>query len=150
MLETLPSLVRFFDGVRTALEVLGVLSIVMGAILALVTLIRPMLAHERTSVTASRYELSRYLALALEFQLSADIIGTAIAPSWTAIGKVAAIGAIRTALNYFLTREVRDERGRLAPDGSTVGAERPRRPEPVSRIVASDRPRRSDAINPDG
>ena len=52
----------------------------------------------------------RYLALALEFQLGADILSTAIAPSWEQIGKLGAIAVIRTALNYFLMREMSEDR----------------------------------------
>ncbi|HEX7977105.1 MAG TPA: DUF1622 domain-containing protein [Gemmatimonadaceae bacterium] len=114
MTETLPALLTFYGAVRNALEFLGALSIVAGAILTLVKLVRPLRAGQHVSVTNSRFQLSRYLTLALEFQLSSDVLGTAIAPSWTAIGKLAAIGAIRTALNYFLTREIEDERVRLA------------------------------------
>ena len=43
--------------------------------------------------------------LALEFALASDLIRTAVAPSWDDIGKLAAIMALRTALNYFLERE---------------------------------------------
>jgi len=60
-----------------------------------VKLVRPLRAGQHVSVTNSRFQLSRYLTLALEFQLSSDVLGTAIAPSWTAIGKLAAIGAIQ-------------------------------------------------------
>lgn len=56
-----------------------------------------------------RLRLGRWLAVALEFLLAADILRTAIAPSWDDIGKLAAIAALRTALNYFLAREVREE-----------------------------------------
>jgi uncharacterized membrane protein len=45
----------------------------------------------------------------LEFQLAADILSTAIAPSWDRIGKLAAIAVIRTALNYFLVLELRNQ-----------------------------------------
>jgi uncharacterized membrane protein len=57
-----------------------------------------------------RLTLSRYLALALEFQLGADILSTAIAPSWQEIGKLGAIAVIRTGLNWFLSREMVEER----------------------------------------
>ena len=57
-----------------------------------------------------RLTLARFLALALEFQLGADILSTAVAPSWEQIGKLGAIAVIRTALNYFLTREMREQR----------------------------------------
>lgn len=57
---------------------------------------------------AIRLRLGRWLSLALEFLLAADILRTAIAPTWDDIGKLAAIAGIRTALNYFLQREVRE------------------------------------------
>jgi len=114
MPETLPILLTFYGAVRSVLELLGALSIVVGAMLTLVKLVRPMLAGQHVSVTDSRFQLSRYLTLALEFQLSSDVLGTAIAPSWAAIGRLAAIGAIRTALNFVLTREIREERERIA------------------------------------
>jgi uncharacterized membrane protein len=47
--------------------------------------------------------------VALEFQLAADIIGTAIAPSWGQIGQLAAIALIRTFLNHFLSKEIEAE-----------------------------------------
>lgn len=53
-----------------------------------------------------RLRLGRWLAVALELLLGADILRTAVAPSWSEIGKLAAIAAIRTALNFFLQREI--------------------------------------------
>ena len=53
-----------------------------------------------------RLKLGRWLALALEFQLAADILKTAVAPTWDDIGKVAAIIVLRTMLNFFLEREI--------------------------------------------
>lgn len=55
-----------------------------------------------------RLTLGRSLALALEFELGADILGTAVTPTWDQIARLAAIAAIRTALNFFLQRELRD------------------------------------------
>jgi uncharacterized membrane protein len=53
-----------------------------------------------------RLKLGQWLALALEFTVAADILRTAVAPSWDDIGKLAAIIFLRTALNFFLQREV--------------------------------------------
>ena len=53
-----------------------------------------------------RLRLARWLAVALEFALAADILRTAIAPSWEDIGKLAAIATLRTLLNFFLQREI--------------------------------------------
>lgn len=65
-----------------------------------------------------RLRLGRWLALALEFLLAADILRTAVAPSWSEIGQLAAIAAIRTALNFFLQMEIdrSDQRKAAAPD----------------------------------
>lgn len=61
-----------------------------------------------------RIGLGRFLALGLEFQLASDLIRTAVAPSFEQIGMLAAVAAIRTALNFFLARELREERTRAA------------------------------------
>ena len=53
-----------------------------------------------------RLELGRWLALALEFELAADILRTAVAPTWNEIGQLAAIVVLRTALNFFLQQEI--------------------------------------------
>ena len=68
-----------------------------------------------------RLQLGRSLALALEFLLGADILRTAVEPSWEEIGRLAAIAAIRTALNYFLQREIELE-ARSAGLHSSCGA----------------------------
>ena len=54
-----------------------------------------------------RLDLGTALALSLEFLLAADIAATAVSPSWDAVGKLAAITAIRTFLNFFLEKEVK-------------------------------------------
>ena len=59
-----------------------------------------------------RLALGRSLALALEFELGADILKTAVAPTWNDIGLLAAIAVLRTALNYFLERELRNAEAR--------------------------------------
>jgi uncharacterized membrane protein len=61
-----------------------------------------------------RLKLGRWLALALEFQLAADILKTAVAPTWDDVGKVAAIIVLRTMLNYFLAREIANAERQLA------------------------------------
>ena len=57
-------------------------------------------------ITQSRIKLGHSLSLGLEFLIGADILKTAVAPTWQDIGQLAAIVAIRTLLNYFLTREL--------------------------------------------
>jgi uncharacterized membrane protein len=47
-----------------------------------------------------------WLLLGLEFELAADVVRSAIAPTWNDIGQLAAIGVIRTFLNYFLEKDL--------------------------------------------
>jgi uncharacterized membrane protein len=44
--------------------------------------------------------------LALEFALAADLVRTAVAPTWDDIAKLAVIATIRTMLNYFLAKDI--------------------------------------------
>ena len=55
---------------------------------------------------AVRLRLGRWLAVALELELGADILRTAVAPTWNEIGQLGAIVVLRTALNFFLQQEI--------------------------------------------
>ncbi len=55
-----------------------------------------------------RIRFGSSLTVSLELLLGADILATAIAPTWDEIGKLAAIATLRTALNYFLERELKN------------------------------------------
>lgn len=94
---------------RLGIELVGAAFIAIGIVLALVIFIRASHRAERDAFTESRLTLARYLVVALEFQLAADVLSTAIAPSWEQIGKLSAIVVIRTVLNFFLVREVNAE-----------------------------------------
>lgn len=61
---------------------------------------------EEASQDSIRIRLGRWLSLGLEFELAADILLTAVAPTWDEIGKLASIIVLRTVLNYFLQREI--------------------------------------------
>jgi uncharacterized membrane protein len=101
-------------------------------------------SHDAKEVV--RLKLGRWLALALEFELAADILRTAVAPTWDEIGQLAAIVVLRTVLNYFLQKEIdkAEERRRsamteiTAPDAPASEPVR-RRPvaAPGSRAEAS-------------
>lgn len=94
---------------RLAIETMGALIIAAGVLVAVATFLQAGLAQRSPNFAAIRLSFARFLALALEFQLGADILSTAVAPSWDAIGKLGAIAVIRTALNYFLTREMKEQ-----------------------------------------
>lgn len=56
-----------------------------------------------------RLRFGLWLALALEFQLGADILSTTVAPTTQELTKLALIAIIRTFLNYFLGKEMETE-----------------------------------------
>lgn len=72
-----------------------------------------------------RLVLGRWLAVALELELAADILNTAVTPSWSEIGKLAAIATLRTSLNYFLEREISQESKPAQRHAEQVAAGKP-------------------------
>ena len=110
MFDTLEEQVRFgVEWLRLLVEVLGAVVVAIGIAVAVVGLVRHAVMERCASFTAIRLSLARYLTLALELQLAADILSTSVAPTWVQIGKLAAIAVIRTMLNYFLTKEMKGE-----------------------------------------
>ena len=109
------------QGVALALEAVSVLMIAIGAIEALARILVPLVrnnwsqGHRR----AAWLSLARWLLLGLEFMLAADIVRTAIAPTWDDIGMLAAIAVIRTFLNFFLERDLEN----AAREGETDAVE---------------------------
>ena len=103
------TIINAVQWLRLIVETTGAVIIGMGVLMAAYQFARALIPPRLESYNSIRLTLARYLALALEFQLGADILSTAIAPSWDQIGKLGAIAVIRTGLNYFLTREMREE-----------------------------------------
>jgi uncharacterized membrane protein len=94
----------------------SVVVIALGGIQAFIALPKAMRGGQR--FTTMRLDFARYLALALEFQLAADVLQTAITPTLDQLGILAVIATIRTALNFFLAREMKDERTLVGEDGA--------------------------------
>lgn len=110
-------LVRFVEGA-------GALVIFLGAVVAAVRfVVTGLRTRSVEAFVPVRLGLGRFLELGLEFQLASDVLRTAIAPSFREIGQLAAIAAIRTALNYFLGREIKEEREQLARKASPAPVE---------------------------
>jgi uncharacterized membrane protein len=96
-------------------ESAGALIIFAGAAVAFARVVRATLSPRRAELfVTARLELGRVLALGLEFQLGSDLLRTAVAPTFKEIGELAAVAAIRTGLNYFLGKEIREERAEMA------------------------------------
>ncbi|GIF73964.1 DUF1622 domain-containing protein [Asanoa siamensis] len=99
----------------TIVEAGGAIIIGLGALYAFVRLLWIAVRDRDTAAfVVVRLDLGRFLTLGLEFQLAGDILRTAISPSFSDIGQLAAIAAIRTALNWTLRREIDEERRQVA------------------------------------
>lgn len=96
--------------IKLGVEIFGAGLVTLGVCVAIAQLIRTFAARKLADFTATRLILARYLSLALEFELGADILGTAISPSWDQIGKLGAVAVIRTGLNFFLWMEMKREK----------------------------------------
>ena len=86
-------------------EVASIVVVAAGGI----AFIAMLLSRSANATARARRVLARFLVIALELQLAADIIATATDPSLHELGKLAAIALIRTFLNYFLIAEIKAE-----------------------------------------
>ena len=93
--------------VALAVETVAVLIVAFGAAHALlslfITLVRPRKPGWGREIWVT---FGGWLLGGLQFALAADIVRSAISPSWQQIGQLAAIAAIRTFLSYFLERDL--------------------------------------------
>jgi uncharacterized membrane protein len=101
-------LASFIAVLKFVLEFVAVACVTLGLVTALRVAIVNLRRRDR-SYGSVRLQFGKWLAMALEFQLGADIVATTIAPSFEALGILAVIAAIRTFLNYFLQRELEAE-----------------------------------------
>ena len=104
-------LIRVTEPTIVAINAIALLAIVVATVevaaKAARAVFRPMSDLERRE-TWLRY--ARWLVAALTFQLAADIVETSVSTDWQTIGRVGAIAVIRTFLNYFLERDVEQQR----------------------------------------
>ena len=105
-----PTLINFVSWFELTVEMTGALILAIGVAVAVYEFVLVLFNWSEKNYNRVRLSFARYLVLALEFQLAADILATAVAPSWEKIGKLAAIAVIRTGLNYFLSIEMKHER----------------------------------------
>ena len=98
--------------------VMNALSLLCIAIGLIVTIIKTYSERNRNPGdhpmhTFFRKMFGGWLIVALEFQLAADIVGTIVSPTTSHLIELGAIALIRTFLNYFLVKELREEKNNL-------------------------------------
>jgi len=125
-----PAAKPFYDAALAGLlQVLIFLANLIGGAIIGIAIVREFLyylmdlvrhrGHAVPDQEAIRLSLGRSLALALEFQLGADILGTALDPSLQDLLVLAAIALLRTFLNFSLGREIDAEARRIQERGSS-------------------------------
>ena len=90
------------------IQIMALLVVTFGTIQAFIHSLRAMVNPSATGqhFHSGYIQFARWLVAGLTFQLAADIIETAFAPSWDEIGQLAAISAIRAFVNFFLERDM--------------------------------------------
>ena len=101
------------DVLRTAIGYLVPVVEACGALVIVIEVIRTIgqyllvcVRRECIEMRPMRVRLGQAMVMGLEFQVAADILKTALAPSWNDILLLAALIALRTVLNYLLEREL--------------------------------------------
>ena len=96
--------------VALAIECGAVFVVAFGALQAMAALLKAIANGQATGLEGRQIWLrfATWILLGLEFALAADILRTAVAPTWDDISKLAVIATIRTMLNYFLAKDIAD------------------------------------------
>ena len=106
--------------IALAINVIAIIVVVGGVLQSIVGLLRAMAARTVTLILkrALWLDLARWLIAGLTFQLAADVVETAVLPSWEALGQFAAVAVIRTLLSYSLGRDLDAIAARQGDDGA--------------------------------
>lgn len=97
-----------------ALEIVAAVVIAAGLLKLLFNYFHTVIKNQNSlSAIDARVNFGSAVAVSLELLLGADVLATAVAPSWDDIGKLAAIATLRTALNFFLEKELKHSKSHL-------------------------------------
>lgn len=110
MLEIISTVfIQFGECISLFLDIISVICIVIGIIVAVITMFK--LIGETTTPLHNRIRMKfgGWLVLALEFQLASDIVKTTLSPNYENLIILGVIALIRTFLNYFLNKELKEE-----------------------------------------
>ena len=94
--------------IALVIEAGAVFVVSYGAIQAIAGVVGGIFNHGSSEMQGRQIWLrfATWILLGLEFALAADLVRTAVAPTWEDISKLAVIATIRTMLNYFLAKDI--------------------------------------------
>jgi uncharacterized membrane protein len=96
----------FISILKLMLEAIAAICVLIGLLRTLQLVVAPRRRRNILPYLKLRLRFGGWLAIALEFQLGADILNTTVAPTFEALAKLGAIALIRTFLNHFLGKEL--------------------------------------------
>src|SRR5215212_3864417 len=109
-------LITAVDYLRLAAEAISAAIVGFGALAAALRYLLSLAGIRDYTNSEIRLYLGNFLALGLEFQIGADILSTAVAPTLDEVLLLGSIVLIRTVLNYFLWKELERERQEATPE----------------------------------
>ncbi len=99
-------MMRILYFAASVVKLLSVLILVVGLLLNIKDVIVGVFLKNSKKMNAVRNNLGTVILLSLEILIIADIIETIINPTFQDVGLLAAIVAIRTAISFFLNKEM--------------------------------------------
>jgi uncharacterized membrane protein len=99
-------------------EACGALVVMVGVVRTIIAHLRRLSSLDLVCVAGMRTQLAGSMVVGLEFQVAADILRTALSPTWNDILLLAALIGLRAVLSYLLDRELHT----LCSDEETEGA----------------------------
>ncbi len=111
----LAPLVPAFEALAIGIDLIGIAIILYGFAVALIQFLAAEFTRLRTggapaACQSVRLTLGTYILLGIEFMIASDIIHTVISRELGDLVFVAALVAIRTAISYFLGKELEEAR----------------------------------------
>ncbi len=94
---------------KLLLEAIAIFCVIIGLFKTAKLVLRLRKRYRKNAFCKVRLEFGRWLVLALEFQLGADIVATTMSSTFDSLGQLMIIAIIRTFLNYFLMKELEAE-----------------------------------------
>ncbi|MFZ1415581.1 MAG: DUF1622 domain-containing protein [Defluviicoccus sp.] len=97
------------EALKLVLEGAALIAVICGIVSAASLAARVAHTRSATALIDLRIRFGSWLAVALEFQLGADIVATTVGPSAEALIQLGLIALIGTFLNFFLGHELAEQ-----------------------------------------
>lgn len=97
------------EALKLVLEGAALIAVICGIVSAASLAASVARTRSATALIDLRIRFGSWLAVALEFQLGADIVATTVGPSADALMQLGLVALIRTFLNFFLGRELAEQ-----------------------------------------